>query len=94
MGFCTNDGGDDESRENARALAKSGAQLGASAGSRLGPVSAGVASGLGGAVGYLAGTTVDGVQADIDRKPPLTDGGRSTAADSTAAAVEIPVTEE
>ncbi len=57
------------SGRTARSVATTGASIGASIGSRFGPVGAGVASGFGGAVGYLIGSSLDGVT-------PIPDGGR------------------
>ncbi|MES3162179.1 MAG: hypothetical protein PPP55_11525 [Halorubrum sp.] len=57
------------SKRTARSAATTGASIGASIGSRFGPVGAGVASGFGGAVGYLIGSSIDGIT-------PIPDGGR------------------
>jgi hypothetical protein len=78
--------------ENARSLAKTGARIGAAAGNRVGPVTTGLTSGFGGAVGYLTGAALDGVQAKLDEKTPIPDGGQRT--DGHSESVEIPVVDE
>ncbi len=65
------------SGRTARSVATTGASIGASIGSRFGPVGAGVASGFGGAVGYLIGSSLDGIT-------PIPDGGRPVSADRPA----------
>lgn len=80
-------------RQNARSLAKTGARIGAAAGGRVGPVTTGLTSGFGGAVGYLTGSVLDGVEAKLDEKTPVPDGGQQ-ATESNSDGVEIPVVDE
>ncbi len=84
-----------ENNENARSLAKTGARIGAAAGGRVGPVTTGLTSGFGGAVGYLTGAALDGVEAKLDEKKPLPDGGqRAGETEQCSDGVEIPVVDE
>jgi hypothetical protein len=95
---CCTAGDDDAERAVASSGARVGARIGAAVGSRGGPFAAGLASGLGGATGYLVGAVVDDVEASVNSKTPLPDGGRPVAHDNRAVAskdgVTIPVTEE
>lgn len=80
-------------RQNARSLAKTGARIGAAAGGRVGPVTTGLTSGFGGAVGYLTGAALDGVEAKLDEKAPIPDGGQH-ASETKSGGVDIPVVDE
>jgi hypothetical protein len=95
---CLSGNDDDTERAVASSGARVGARIGAAVGSRGGPFATGLASGLGGATGYLVGAVVDDVEASVNSKTMLPDGGRPLEHDGHDAANEdgvvIPVTEE